>query len=293
MEIFLESNSARQWVEDARSRGQRVGIVPTMGALHAGHRSLLRVAAKICDRSIATIFVNPTQFAPGEDLDRYPRTIDEDLRQLREEGVAAVFTPAAQAIYPQGFSTYIEPPHVAQTLEGECRPGHFRGVCTVVLKLFSILPATHAFFGRKDYQQLRVIQAMVSDLGLGIEIVPCDTVREPDGLAMSSRNRYLRPQERSRALLLWRTLEATRDAVTAGETDVAALQARMRRCLAADDATQVTGVDRLDYAVVVDAQTLAAIERIDRDAVALIAAVVDGTRLIDNVELKPNLVGHP
>jgi len=293
MEIFSESNPARRWVEDARARGQRVGIVPTMGALHAGHLSLLRVAAKTCDLSIATIFVNPTQFAPGEDLDRYPRTIDEDLRQLREAGVSAVFTPAIQAIYPAGFSTYIEPPRVAQTLEGVCRPGHFRGVCTVVLKLFSILPATHAFFGCKDYQQLRVIQAMVSDLGLGIEIVPCDTVREPDGLAMSSRNRYLSPEQRSRALLLWRTLEATRDAVTAGETDVAALQARMRRCLAGDDATQVAGVDRLDYAVVVDAQTLAAIERIDRDAVALIAAVVGGTRLIDNVELKLNLVGHP
>ena len=264
-----------------------------MGALHEGHLSLARASIQRCDKTVASIYVNPTQFGPSEDLDKYPRTFERDLELLDAQGVAAVFAPDNDSMYPAGFSTFVEPPEVAMSLEGIYRPTHFRGVTTIVAKLFLAAPVTHAFFGLKDYQQWKVIEAMTRDLNMGIEIVPCEIVRERDGLAMSSRNRYLRPQERSRALLLWRTLEATRDAVTAGETDVAALQARMRRCLAADDATQVTGVDRLDYAVVVDAQTLAAIERIDRDAVALIAAVVDGTRLIDNVELKPNLVGHP
>ncbi len=285
MELLSEIDQARRWVEDARRQELRVGIVPTMGALHAGHLSLIRAARQNCDRSVATIFVNPTQFGPGEDLQRYPRMLDEDLRRLESEGVTAVFVPAVNAIYPEGFTTYVEPPDVAKPLEGICRPGHFRGVCTVVLKLFSVLPGTHAFFGRKDYQQLRVIEAMVRDLGLGIEIVPCETVREPDGLAMSSRNRYLTPDERRRALLLWHALEATGKAVAAGETDVMTLESQMRRCLTSEGTASDPAVDRVDYARIVDARTLVQIERIDRDAVALLAAWVGGTRLIDNIEL--------
>jgi len=247
-----------------------------MGALHAGHRALAERAVERCDAAATTIFVNPTQFAPHEDLARYPRTLEDDLRLLRQAGMNAVFVPDGEPIYGPDFSTYVLPPAVGETLEGEKRPEHFRGVTTVVTKLFHILPCTHAFFGQKDYQQARVLQQMTEDLDFGIELELVPTVREPDGLALSSRNRYLSPGDRDRALGLSRALSAARDAFAAGERQRATLEALMQQRLFA------AGVESVDYAVVVDRWQLRSHREADDDAIALIAAHVGSTRLIDN-----------
>lgn len=281
-------DEAQQYVAKARQVQRIVGIVPTMGALHDGHLSLVHQSCRECDETIATIFVNPTQFGPNEDLNRYPRTLAEDLLRLEQGGATAVFLPSSDEMYPEGFSTFIEPPEVAQPLEGVFRPGHYRGVATVVLKLFHALPAHHAYFGRKDYQQVKVIQAMTRDLNLRIEVVMCDTVRDPDGLAMSSRNRYLSLADRDRALLLSRALKAAKSLAREGITSVAQLQEAMRRVLAGErvDATSFVkssvGVDAIEYAAIVDAETLSVVTSLERPAVALIAARVGATRLIDN-----------
>jgi pantoate--beta-alanine ligase len=228
-----------------------------------------------------TIFVNPTQFGPREDFSRYPRTLEADVQALSAVGCDLVLVPEASAIYPPGFSTYVEPPAVAGPWEGVCRPGHFRGVATVVLKLFHLIPADIACFGEKDYQQLRVVQQMVADLNVPIRIVPCPTVREPDGLAMSSRNQYLTPPQRQQALGLWRALQAARQEVARGEHDAAAIRQRMLHVL------HEAGIERIDYATVVDPWTLEELARLQVPARALIAAYVGSTRLIDNVALEP------
>ncbi len=264
----------RDWCRARQREGQTVGIVPTMGALHEGHLSLVRRGKSTCDLCVATIFVNPTQFAPGEDLSRYPRPLDRDLEMLREEGVDAVFLPTDEIMYPEGFGTYVTVPPVGMSLEGASRPDHFRGVTTVVNKLFQIIPADSAFFGQKDYQQLRVVEHMVRDLNIATEIVPCDIVREHDGLAMSSRNRYLSEDERKIALSLSRSLAMAAEMYDSGENRVAMLEQAMR--------SELTACTKLDYAVVVDADTLEPIEVVDRRAVALVAAHVGTTRLIDN-----------
>lgn len=203
MKVVRLSHEIFSQLKFARESGKRVGLIPTMGALHEGHLSLVRRAKEICDLVAVTIFVNPTQFAPSEDLAKYPRTLDADLEKLLSVGTDFVFTPESSTIYPPGFSTYVEAPAVAAPLEGAFRPGHFRGVATIVLKLFNLVPADIAFFGSKDYQQLAVIRTMVHDLDVPIRIEGCPTIRESDGLAMSSRNRYLNGEERSRALGLW------------------------------------------------------------------------------------------
>ncbi|MCG8650227.1 MAG: pantoate--beta-alanine ligase [Pirellulales bacterium] len=287
MKRLTDPGLGRQYVHELRAAGHSVGIVPTMGALHQGHLSLVRQSRRQCDRTIATIFVNPTQFGPQEDLQRYPRNLDQDLALLADEGVSAVFIPSNEAMYPGGFSTFVEPPEVAKPLEGIRRPGHFRGVVTVVMKLFQILPATHAFFGYKDYQQWKVIEAMVRDLNVDIQIVPGQTIREQDGLALSSRNRYLSDSERQRALLLSQALQCVADKAAAGESNVDLLQHAMREVLMGE---RGPGVDKIDYAVVVDAQQLSPLARLDRPAVALVAAFVGKTRLIDNQTLFPNEV---
>jgi pantoate--beta-alanine ligase len=250
-----------------------------MGALHKGHLSLAEQSKQNCDRTVVTIFVNPSQFGPHEDLRRYPRTLQEDLEGLQSAGVDLVLTPEVEHIYPKGFSTYVQPPDVAEPLEGQFRPGHFRGVATVVLKLFQIIPATVAYFGRKDYQQLAVIKQMVSDLNVPIRIEGCKTVREEDGLAMSSRNRYLSSIERGRALCLWRALQAAQSLYANGERNVARLEKAMLQCLDGD-------ADQVQYARVVDAESLQTIDQVDSPAVALIAAYVGSTRLIDNWQLE-------
>lgn len=280
MQILNTIKQAREFVWNLRRDHATVGLVPTMGALHAGHLSLVHASRDRCDYTVATIFVNPTQFAPGEDLQQYPRTLDADIAGLKDAGADAVFVPDQDEVYPAGYSTSVDPPDVAETLEGEFRPSHFRGVCTVVLKLFQILPTTHAFFGQKDYQQLRVIEAMVGDLNVDVEIVPCAIVRESDGLAMSSRNRYLNQDERKRALRLSLSLSQAEQAYANGERNPAQLENRMRATLLADGPSE--GVDLIEYATVVDSKSLRPISHPDQPAVALIAARVGNTRLIDN-----------
>ncbi|MDG2222155.1 MAG: pantoate--beta-alanine ligase [Rubripirellula sp.] len=287
MKTLSTPDEARQFTRALRANGKRVGLVPTMGALHAGHLSLVDQSQRHCDATIATIFVNPTQFAATEDLSCYPRTLEQDYEMLAAAGVAAVFVPQNEAMYPPGFSTYVEPPEVARTLEGNCRPEHFRGVTTVVMKLFHAVPADCAFFGKKDYQQWKVIQAMSRDLDVGIDVIACEIIREPDGLALSSRNRYLDPSERHRALRLSAALKDVEQAIAAGERDAATLQDRMRQTLVSGD-----GVHQIDYAVIVNADTLVPLANLDRPAVALIAARVGQTRLIDNKELCVDL-GSP
>jgi pantoate--beta-alanine ligase len=259
-----------------RGEGRLLGLVPTMGALHKGHLSLVQAARKRADVVVVTIFVNPAQFGPKEDFGKYPRTLESDLQALSAGGCDLVFLPSVDDIYPPGFSTYVEPPAVAQPLEGICRPGHFRGVATVVLKLFHLVPADFACFGQKDYQQLLVIRRMVEDLAVPIEIVGCPTVREADGLAMSSRNRYLSHAERQQALAISRALERAGEMVATGERSTAVIVAEMR-CLLHE-----AGISRIDYVAVADRETLIEKPGIDGPSIALIAADLGTTRLIDN-----------
>lgn len=267
----------RREVEAARRNGDRIGLVPTMGALHKGHLSLIRAARQACDFVAVSIFVNPTQFGPHEDLDRYPRPFEADLRACAEEGVDLVFHPCVETIYPPGSSTIVEVEGLSQILEGKYRPGHFRGVTTVVLKLFNIVAPDVAYFGRKDYQQQLIIRRMCRELCLPVTIETCPTVRESDGLALSSRNVYLNDEERQTALTLSRCLQHACDLIRQGETDLDRVRLQMREQIAA-----VPEID-LDYTTVADAESLAETNRANGPLVALIAARVGNTRLIDNM----------
>jgi pantoate--beta-alanine ligase len=260
-----------------------VGFVPTMGYLHEGHLSLVRRARAECHHVVVSIFVNPTQFGPGEDYQRYPRDEARDLAMLEAEGVDVAFLPSADEMYPPGFCTWVEVQGpLTERLEGASRPGHFRGVATVVLKLFNLVQPHRAYFGEKDAQQLRVIRRMVADLNLPVEIVPCPTVREPDGLAMSSRNVYLSPEERQQALALSRALELARRLVREeGLRDAAELRQRLESFLRCSP-----GVE-LDYVSVAHPETLAELERIEGPALVLLAARVGPARLIDNALIEP------
>jgi pantoate--beta-alanine ligase len=267
-----------------RAGGERptprsVGFVPTMGALHAGHRSLVQAARKRCDIVVVSIFVNPTQFGPSEDFSRYPRTLEQDCKMLETESVDVVFTPTAEAMYPPGASTVVEVEGVSERLDGASRPGHFRGVATVVAKLFHIVQPDLAFFGQKDAAQVAVLRKMVRDLDFPLEIVVCSTVREPDGLAMSSRNRYLSPEERRQALILSRALRSAETQAAHGEHRSAVLLQTMLACLQQERAI------RIDYLAIVDPDTLLPIDDVSSGALLAIAAYVGNTRLIDNVLL--------
>lgn len=258
----------------------KVGLVPTMGYLHAGHMALVARARAENDRVITTIFVNPTQFGPNEDFATYPRDMDRDLAMLREAGVDAVFTPGVEEMYREGFQTFVDVGRLSQRLEGASRPGHFRGVATVVLKLFNVSMADRAYFGRKDAQQLLVIQKMVRDLDVPVEVVPVATVRESDGLAISSRNVYLSAAERAAAVALSRGLFAARERYLAGETDAEALREVVRRTIAAEP------LARLDYVSLADPDhDLEELERAGDGALLSTAAWIGPTRLIDNVTL--------
>jgi pantoate--beta-alanine ligase len=272
----------REAVSASRAAGRRVGFVPTMGALHAGHVSLVERAARECDDVAVSVFVNPTQFGPGEDYARYPRTLDADLALLAPHGVRWVYAPEAAAVYPPDDATRIVVEGPALGFEGAIRPGHFTGVATVVCRLLLAVPADVAYFGAKDWQQTLVVKRMVRDLGLPVEIVVCPTVREADGLALSSRNAYLSPAERPRAAALFASLAQAEEAWKRG-ADVAALEAVMRAPLVA------AGV-AIDYATVVDADSLAP-PTAGRPAVALVAGRLGTTRLIDNRELPPRSSG--
>jgi len=260
-----------------------VGFVPTMGYLHEGHLSLVRRARSECQHVVVSIFVNPTQFGPGEDYQRYPRDEARDLALLEREGVDLVFVPSAAEMYPEGFATWVEVSGpLTERLEGASRPGHFRGVATVVLKLFNLVQPHRAYFGEKDAQQLLVVRRMVAHLNLPVEIVPCPTVREPDGLAMSSRNVYLSPEERTQALALSRALELARRLVREeGLRDAAELRRRLE-----DFLRRSPGVG-LDYVSVAHPETLAELERIEGPALVLLAARVGPARLIDNALIEP------
>jgi len=276
MIVTADIAEVRRQVRAARSAGRSIGCVPTMGALHAGHVSLLEAARARCGFTVATIFVNPTQFAPQEDLSKYPRPLTRDLELCAAAGAGLVFTPTVQELYPPGFSTWVEVAGISQSLEGTSRPTHFRGVTTIVMKLFQIVQPDAAFFGAKDYQQQLVIRRMTLDLDLPVEIVVCPTVREPDGLAMSSRNVYLNPQERRSALALSQALTLAEQRLRRGETDIAAIEAAMRQHLASQPLVAP------DYAAIVDADTLAPLTAPQRRMTALVAAKVGTTRLIDN-----------
>ena len=268
-------------VRDAQKRGGRVGFVPTMGALHAGHLSLIVAARRECDFVVASIFVNPTQFGPREDFTKYPRPLDADLKLCAEAGVDAVFHPAADTMYPQGYVTYVEVTGLSDVFEGQHRPGHFRGVTTIVLKLFHVVPADFAYFGQKDYQQQAIIRRMCAELNVPIEIRVCPTVREADGLALSSRNVYLSPDERRSALALSKSLRQAEARVLAGETDLTSIRQEMNGIL-----TGTPNV-RVDYATLIHPEALEEVDRVLPGMVAIVAARVGVTRLIDNLIIKP------
>lgn len=276
MIVFDEPSTAYSWTKDQLREMQTIGLAPTMGALHAGHVSLVERARQECDVVIATIFVNPTQFGPQEDFARYPRTLERDLQMLEAAGVHAVFTPSVEGLYPRGYKTFVEVEDLSSVWEGAIRPTHFRGVTTVVLKLFNIIPATHAYFGRKDLQQCEVIERMTRDLHLATRIVRCPIVREHDGLAMSSRNAYLSADERARARCLYEAIQTAERLVKQGERNSDKVLASVRQALAAGTP------DAVDYAAIVDAESLETTPRIDSGNALILAARFGKTRLIDN-----------
>jgi pantoate--beta-alanine ligase len=279
MEIISDINQMQVRAEAVRLQGQRLGCVPTMGALHEGHLELMREAGRRADVTAASVFVNPTQFAPTEDLAKYPRDREGDLKKMESAGVDIAFFPTAEAMYPAGAQTWVTVEEITQELEGASRPNHFRGVTTVVLKLFHLMKPHLAVFGQKDYQQLKVIERMVKDLDLDVEIVAHPTVREPDGLAMSSRNRYLNPEERKQATALIRAIQRAQELVKQGERDPKRLVEAAMKIIA------VEPLAKADYVEVRDPETLKPIARIEKSARMLLAVRVGKTRLIDNAAI--------
>lgn len=271
----------RAAVSSARAGGQRIGFVPTMGALHSGHAELVRVAKKQSDMVVVSVFVNPTQFGPNEDFAKYPRTLDDDRRISAEAGGDLIFAPTAAEMYLPNAVTFVEVAGLDAVLCGPRRPGHFRGVATVVLKLFNIVRPDVAVFGAKDAQQSIILKKMVADLNLPVEMLIAPTVREPDGLAMSSRNRYLSAAERAEAPKIHQALRDTEARAAAGETDVARLEAQLLAAVSA-----IPGA-RVDYANILDADNLTPMVQLDRSALAAVAVFLGTTRLIDNLILSP------
>jgi len=282
METIHTIEWMKQVAHEARAQERILGLVPTMGALHEGHFSLIRAAQRECAPVVVSLFVNPKQFGPAEDLGKYPRTLEADHAALEALGVNYLFAPSPQEMYPAGFRTAVVVEGLSDRLEGHSRPGHFRGVTTVVLKLFEIVQPRFAYFGRKDAQQARLIRQMAADLNLDTGVVMCPIVREADGLALSSRNVYLKPEDRRAAVALSRSLAAVRDEIAKGERDAARLLAALRGVLAAE--SRVT----LDYAEIVDAETLEPVTRLRGTSYVLLAAKLGDTRLIDNALIEPD-----
>jgi pantoate--beta-alanine ligase len=279
MDVLRTVAELRQWSRKRRGDGETVGLVPTMGALHAGHASLIRAAAASCDSVTVSIFVNPTQFGPNEDFDRYPRTFDADCALAQSEGADVIFAPAVEEIYPSGAASFVDVEGLSSRLDGASRPGHFRGVATVVAKLLIAAEADRAFFGQKDAAQVAVIRRMVTDLRMPTQIVLCPIVREPDGLALSSRNIYLSAAEREQALVLSRTVRLIADRVASGEREAGVLIEAARRCFASVPEA------RVDYIELVDWKTLEAVNLAKPGTLFAVAALVGKTRLIDNAIL--------
>ena len=281
-EIITNPAALQERVSALRAENKSIGLVPTMGALHYGHLSLVLASKEDNDVTVISIFVNPTQFAPGEDYEKYPRTLPDDIEKLAEIGGAdIVFAPSPEAMYPKGFDANVHVGGVTEVLEGKFRPTHFDGVATVVLKLFHLTRADRAYFGQKDFQQIAVVKKMAADLNVPIKIVSCPIIREPDGIAMSSRNRYLSKQERQDALVLSRSLMEAEKQIAEGERDAAVICADIRRKI-----EQIEGAS-VDYVVVADPDTLAEMERVAGNVVILLAARIGSTRLIDNRVIAP------
>lgn len=288
MEILRTISEVKAAVRPRKRAGARVGLVPTMGYLHEGHLSLVRRARQETDLVVVSIFVNPLQFGPREDYDRYPRDLDRDAALLAPEGVDIVFAPSVEEMYPEPIRTFVEVTGLTEGLCGASRPGHFRGVTTVVTKLFNIVEPDVAYFGEKDFQQLQVVRRMVRDLNMNVEIVGVPTVREPDGLALSSRNVYLRGREREAARILYRAIQRAQELVAQGQRDARALVEDLTAFIAREP------LARVDYVAVVDPETLAPVERIEGRVRLALAVYIGSTRLIDNAELavdNPELEG--
>lgn len=280
MEIIREIQAMKAWVRAARKKGETVCLVPTMGYLHEGHLDLMRMGRPLADHLVISIFVNPTQFGAGEDLDRYPRDLPRDIELSESVGVECIFHPEASEMYPSGYCTYVNVENITSGLCGASRPGHFRGVATVVAKLFNIVEPDIAIFGEKDYQQLAVLRKMVEDLNMNVQILAHPTVRENDGLAMSSRNKYLTPEQRKNALVLFRTLKAAGERVKQGERSTAVLKSEAVKMI--EQVPECT----IDYVDIVDPVMLTPLERIGDRAVMALAVKVGTTRLIDNMTLE-------
>lgn len=279
MERVVTIEEVRSILRRPRLEGRTVGLVPTMGALHAGHLSLVEAARRRCDLVVVSVFVNPVQFGEGEDFDAYPRDLAADSDLLENAGVDVLFSPTVAVMYPHGSTTRVDSGPLGEVWCGASRPGHFIGVATVVTKLLGIVEPDVAFFGEKDYQQLRVIERVVRDLDVDTRIEGCPIVREPDGLALSSRNRYLSAEERAHALVMSRALAEARRAAASGAADVAAIEAELAKAIAAEPGVTI------DYAAIVDAATLERVTDLRRPARALAAVRVGSTRLIDNVAI--------
>lgn len=282
MEVLTTIRDVRAWVATKRSQGGSIGLVPTMGAFHEGHLALMRQAAQECEAVLVSIFVNPTQFGPGEDFERYPRDLEHDLRLAEGVGVTAVFAPAVDEMYPPGSETRVVPGRLAEGLCGPFRPGHFIGVATVVTKLFCICQPDRAYFGEKDYQQLRIIEQMTADLDMPVAIVRCPTVREADGLAMSSRNAYLSAEERIQATAIGRAIQRAAEAVRSGERSARAIEEMVEQEIRSQPLFHT-----VDYSHVVDPVTLRRLDTIEGEARLCVAARIGTTRLIDNGVLVP------
>lgn len=281
MRLITSVSEMKALTRESRSRGKSVGLVPTMGALHKGHVSLVRQAKQQCDVVVASIFVNPTQFGPGEDYERYPRDLDKDFQLLSSFNIDTVFAPSAEEMYPQGFQTFVEPGPLGEIYEGASRPGHFRGVSTVLIKLFNIAQPDMAYFGQKDFQQAIVVRHLVEDLNLNVRLVLCPIVRDEDGLAISSRNAYFKPAQRKSALALSRSLHKAEEMVHSGESNVKKILHEMRRVLQSEPRIKI------DYVDIVNPVQFEHVSRVAAGAVAVVAARVDRVRLIDNAILGP------
>ncbi len=275
----------KEQARQARAENRIVGLVPTMGALHRGHLALIERAKRECSTVIASIFVNPKQFGPKEDFSKYPRTFESDKEKLEQAGVDSLLAPEAAEIYPQGFSSYVQVDGLSERLEGRSRPGHFRGVATVVMKLLQIVQPNFTYFGRKDAQQSRIITQMARDLNLDSEIVVCPIVREPDGLAMSSRNAYLNAEERKAATVLHRALDAAKNELAAGVRDALQLQTTLRRKLDCEPLATV------DYAEIIDSESFEPVVRLSEPSYIVLAVFIGKTRLIDNLYIEPKAPG--
>ncbi len=283
MRVTGKIEEVRLWTSAARKAGKRIGLVPTMGALHVGHVSLIEAAAQQCDFVVVSIFVNPTQFGPGEDFENYPRPLEQDLAICEQHGADVVFAPTPAEMYPRENQTWVNVVGITESLCGRSRPIHFRGVTTVCTKLFNIVGCDVAFFGQKDAQQSIVIRRMVADLNMPLEIVVCPTVREPDGLAISSRNQYLSEQQRKEAPVLYEALQQARKMIEAGETDPNAVRRQMERTIGRVEAMSS------EYVEIVDPETLEALDRITGPVLIAVAARLGPARLIDNIMMDTGL----